>query len=511
MTTPKSDLLQVDIIPKPSVALVGRNRELVQIQEAFNDFNINVMSIIAGSGVGKSALIWQWLQQIRHNYKGTIFGWSFHGQSSHQAINSLSQFLKKALPFFGFQGKQPNDDFEKVIILGNYLRKKQSILVLDSLESLQYPAHILSGELICMIIKELLDCVQYFNGKENLVLISSQQPMVELNSWSNHQKLDLQTLTITDGVKLLKNLGCNNDLEMLQKTSYDMGGHALALVLVGQLLKEGFASKIEKQFPRNEESNHVLQVLQYYDEIYWQNNTFLQRVYRNLFGMMPEQVLLQLLSLFDKPMNELEKQVLFDKAKLAKPLLKLTEKELQNVEKNLKKIGLLLQYENKKWDTYPSIRSYFRNTLLQTQPKLYRQANLVLFEYYQSLPNKHQPDTLEELEPLYQAVIHGCLAGEYKKVLKDVYYERILRGNKGYSSSELGAYIHDLNALAAFFPNGWDKPILTTSKFKTWLVKQINLKKIEPVNVARCFFSKRGCKSFNGLGTKHRRVDIIMG
>ena len=219
MIISKSDFLQVDIIPKPSVALVGRNRELIQIQEAFNDSNINVLSIIAGSGVGKSALIWQWLQQIRYNYKGIIFGWSFHGQSSHQAINSLSQFLKKALPFFGFQGKQPDDDFEKVIILGKYLRKKQSILVLDSLESLQYPAHILGGE--CMIIKELLDCLQYLNGKENLVLISSQQPLVELESWSNHQRLDLQTLTTTDGVKLLKNIGCNNDLEMLQKTSYD--------------------------------------------------------------------------------------------------------------------------------------------------------------------------------------------------------------------------------------------------------------------------------------------------
>jgi tetratricopeptide (TPR) repeat protein len=83
----------------------------------------------------------------------------------------------------------------------------------------------------------------------------------------------------------------------------------------------------------------------------------------------------------------------------------------------------------------------------------------VLFEYYQKVPQKQQPDTLEELEPLYRAVVHGCLAGEYQTALDAVYQDRIRRGNEGYSLHKLGAYSQGLTALAAFFPDGWLQPV----------------------------------------------------
>jgi len=89
-----------------------------------------------------------------------------------------------------------------------------------------------------------------------------------------------------------------------------------------------------------------------------------------------------------------------------------------------------------------------------------------LFDYYQTVPTQHQPDTLEELEPLYRAVVHGCLAKEYKKVLYEVYWERIRRWQdkekkllESYSLHQLGAYSQDLTALAAFFPDGWSHPV----------------------------------------------------
>jgi len=60
---------------------------------------------------------------------------------------------------------------------------------------------------------------------------------------------------------------------------------------------------------------------------------------------------------------------------------------------------------------------------------------------------------------LYRAVVHGCLAGEYWKAWRKIYYERIRRGNESYSLHKLGAYAHDLTAISAFFPEGWEKPV----------------------------------------------------
>jgi len=486
----EKDNLKIDInrIPEPTAALVGRQEELAQITAAFEGEKTKVVTIIAGGGVGKSALTWNWLQQMQPNYGGAelVFGWSFYSQGSHQTVNSSAPFFQEALPFFGFEGKLPSDEIEKARALAECLRNKRSLLILDGLEPLQHPPHVMGGELADVAIKELLRCVRFYGlgGERNLVLISSRQPVVDLEQFDGYLPMDLQTLAIADGAKLLQNLGCTGGLAGLEAASRDMNGHALALVLLGKLLRERFEGRIEKRdslpdlFEEAKEGGHALRVVRYYDEQYWQEADFLKQVKQNIFGEVPERALLQLLGLFDRPMGLAEKDILVQKAELARPLAKLDAAEFRLVEKRLEQAGLLLKCEGERWewDTHPLIRSYFAKALRGKQ--VYRQAQLVLFEYYQAVPNKKQPDTLEELEPLYRAVVHGCLAGEYEKARGDVYQERILRGDEHYSQKKLGAYTQGLTALAAFFPIGWDKPILTTSKFQIWLLKQSDLSEI---------------------------------
>jgi tetratricopeptide (TPR) repeat protein len=62
---------------------------------------------------------------------------------------------------------------------------------------------------------------------------------------------------------------------------------------------------------------------------------------------------------------------------------------------------------------------------------------------------------LEELQPLYQAVLHGCAAGQAKDALHKVYIERILRGIVQYSSNSLGAFASNLAAMTHFFTEPW--------------------------------------------------------
>ena len=171
---------------------------------------------------------------------------------------------------------------------------------------------------------------------------------------------------------------------------------------------------------------------------------------------------MRLLGLFDRPMGLKEKQVLSEKAGFAKPLAALNDDDFQVLEKRLENAGLLMKADKSgirtEWDCHPLIRNYFGEIFRKQEEKAFQQAHSVLFEYYQSVPEKHQPDTLEEMEPLYRAVVHGCLAGKYHKALGSIYFERIMR-NEAYSLKKLGAYAQDLTVISAFFTEVWEKPV----------------------------------------------------
>jgi len=188
---------------------------------------------------------------------------------------------------------------------------------------------------------------------------------------------------------------------------------------------------------------------------------------------------MRLLGLFDRPMGLKEKQVLCEKAKFAKPLAALDDDEFRALEKRLENAGLLLKSDKSgirtEWDCHPLIRSYFGQIFRKEEENAFQQAHWVLFEYYQSMPgDNYQPDRIEELEPLYRAVVHGCLAGEYQKALDDVYVKRIMRGNEHYSVNKLCAYAQDLTAISGFFPESWENQVDKglSEKNQGWLLAQ---------------------------------------
>ncbi|MCP4700797.1 MAG: hypothetical protein GY862_28685 [Gammaproteobacteria bacterium] len=489
--TPKTDIYR---LPEPACALEGREVELARLSDAFKSPETRIAVLFAGGGTGKSALSDAWLNQLKPAYGGMqrVLAWSFYSQGSHSTANSSAPFFQFALPFFG--AEIPKDEVDKGRALADCLQRRPGLLVLDGLEPLQHPPHIMDGQIADVALKEFIRCLRRLQ-QNSFVLISSRQPLEELQHWPDraYLQISLETLLPATGARVLKKLGAQGLSEELEQASAEMGGHGLSLVLLAHLLKARFQGDVRRRdclpalFEDARYGGHALRVLRYYDRLWTddlknpaQSNKDAKgenlRTYASsrekvkkwfthgerADGEALERIFLRLLGLFDRPMEWREKQVLFDKAEYARPLAALDADAQQGLEKHLEEAGLLLKIpgngERLSWDAHPLIRDYFGRSFREQEPKIYRQAQAVLFEYYQSVPDKKQPDTLEELEPLYRAVVHGCLAGEYKKAWEDVFQNRILRDNEGYTS-KLGAYARDLMALSAFFPAGWETPV----------------------------------------------------
>jgi tetratricopeptide (TPR) repeat protein len=101
-------------------------------------------------------------------------------------------------------------------------------------------------------------------------------------------------------------------------------------------------------------------------------------------------------------------------------------------------------------DCHPLVRQYFGKQLAELRPESWRQAHVRLYEHFKAAA-KVQPATLEEMEPLFAAVRHGCAAGIHQKALDEVYFPRIQRSEDNYLCNKLGEFAAEQSILAHFF------------------------------------------------------------
>jgi tetratricopeptide (TPR) repeat protein len=124
-------------------------------------------------------------------------------------------------------------------------------------------------------------------------------------------------------------------------------------------------------------------------------------------------------------------------------------------------------------DAHPLLREYFGRRLREQRPEAWRAAHRRLYEHLCATTEDKPQPKLEDLQPLYQAVSHGCLAGMQQETCDTVYVARILRGQEGYSARKLGAFGSDLGAVTCFFEQPWSRvsPALTEAD-QSWLVSE---------------------------------------
>jgi serine/threonine protein kinase len=140
--------ISVARLPVTGSDLFGREDDMAFLVRAWANKDVNVVTIVAWAGVGKSSLVNHWLRRMAaDHYRSAqlVFGWSFYRQGTSGGTSSADEFLDAALTWFGDPDPRIGTAWEKGERLAKLVAHRRTLLVLDGLEPLQNPPGPLEG------------------------------------------------------------------------------------------------------------------------------------------------------------------------------------------------------------------------------------------------------------------------------------------------------------------------------------------------------------------------------
>jgi hypothetical protein len=202
--------ISVARLPVTGSNVFGREEDIIFLDEAWANQDVNVVTIVAWAGVGKSTLINHWLGQMAlEHYRSAelVFGWSFYRQGSSGDSSSADEFLDAALNWFGDPDPRIGAAWEKGERLAKLMSHRRTLLLLDGLEPLQNPPGPQEGRVRAPAIQALLRELAAFNT--GLCIITTRTPVADIADHERTSVLrrDLEQLSSDAGAKLLQALG----------------------------------------------------------------------------------------------------------------------------------------------------------------------------------------------------------------------------------------------------------------------------------------------------------------
>lgn len=244
--------MSIGHIPQPGKHFVGRGDELALLDEAWADPQTNIAEFVAFGGVGKSALVAEWLKQMRADgFRGAtqVFGHSFYSQGSREdAQASADSFLDQALQFFGETREEAmqGSPWDKGERLARRVREQPTLLILDGVEPLQSPGAVDEAAQVRDpgLQALLVELAAQMNG---LVVISTRARVADIVGWEDSTVVshELDHLSVEAGCQLLRELGVEGTEEELSAAVQEVDGHALSVTLVGRYVVKAANGHIE--------------------------------------------------------------------------------------------------------------------------------------------------------------------------------------------------------------------------------------------------------------------------
>lgn len=530
--TPPAQPVTADIsriIKYAPAELIGRDDELTLLNDAWAKAQSqtkprpHILTFVALGGEGKTSLVAKWAAELAaQGWPGcdAVFAWSFYSQGTREQVAASSDlFLKAALDFFGddtdreFAASNAGA-YEKGERLARVVARRCCLLILDGLEPLQYaPSAPTPGELKDQGVAALLKKLAADN--RGLCVVTTRYALPDLRAFLKQtvREEPLLRLSRAAGVHLLKTLGVrgselrnlplkdgdaqSEQVNEFEKLVEDVKGHALTLTLLGGFLRRAYHGDIRQrdrvQFTKADEKmdgGHALRTMAVYEQWLLRDGGDEGR---------REVAVLRLLGLFDRPADAdclaalMREPVIPD---LTEPLVGLAAEDWEFALSGLEAARLLTVNRDAAGalvalDAHPHLREYFAKRLKEGQkdeggrmkeksdssliplPSSFQLAHRRLYEHLCATTKEGDQPTLEDLQPLYQAMAHGCQAGLQQEADEKVYYARITRGKEKYAMRKLGAFGSELGALACFFEKPWSivSPVFA-EEIQAWYLNQ---------------------------------------
>ena len=453
--------------PEPN--FVGRKEMLKTITKWYNDPNVRIGALIGWGGVGKSAVLRKWYDSLGDNkvYPDGIFWWGFYRNAY------LEPFLNALLRYVSQGEVNPDNiksNWEKVDRIKEHVRTRAYLIILDGLEEMQESKS--GDEFGKMAHKECTELLRYVADAPGpgLCLITTRYPLRDLDNWSeqSYQMLSLIDLSVPDAMAMLRQRGVEGKDDDLKQVIEKYKGHALSLTSVAGYLNRyhdgdiNHAPDIEFVSSDKERFNDVNKLLHRYAE----KMSEAELAFLNIF------------SLFRKEVTENEFAGVFrhkiEGVDFNGELVKMSDLDFRDLVDGLVDWRLISYDETKKsYTTHPLIKAYLEKAFYDEDKELCHKR---IYQYF----GEHAPqlpETLEEMQPLFEQVYHGCGAGLYDEVYDQIYGRRIYRKGEFYITQNLGAWETNLSLLRAFFPERQlsQMPLVRRKKDQCWLLNSAGL------------------------------------
>ncbi len=230
--------------------LFGRDNWLDALDAAWANPTLNVYTLVAWGGVGKTSLVAHWVSE-RMAAKGwpgvdRYFDWSFYSQGTGESRQTSSDlFIQEALKFFDDPDPTTGSPWERGERLAGLVRRHRTLLVLDGIEPLQYPVNDpQAGRLKDQALEALLHSLAADNP--GLCLVTTREHLKNIESHATTEEQKLDKLVKEAAIALLRHLQVVGTEAELEAASKDAGGHALTLQLLGRFLADAHGGDIRR-------------------------------------------------------------------------------------------------------------------------------------------------------------------------------------------------------------------------------------------------------------------------
>jgi tetratricopeptide (TPR) repeat protein len=267
---------------------------------------------------------------------------------------------------------------------------------------------------------------------------------------------------------MLRSRGIKGSDKALTEVITRYKGHALSLTSLAGYLNRYYDGDI-KQAP---EVEFVLGDRERFKDV----NKLLRKYAEKMSAS--ERIFLYIFSLFRQEVTEDDFAIVFrhkvNGTEFNKVLVRMHELDFRDLISGLVDWRLISYDKTKKtYTTHPLIKGYFESTLDEKIKKLCHKHIYKYFGLYAS----EWLETLEEMQPLFEQVYHGCAAGLYDEVFADVYWEKIHKKTEFFITKKLGAWEINLSLAKIFFPEGdfSQMPLVSRKSRQNWLLNEIGL------------------------------------